>query len=251
MLPPEPATSPASPTIDVRDVVKCYHLGGAAVRAVDRISLHVPAGEFVSVMGPSGSGKSTLLHLIGGLDVPDAGEIRIGPHHLSQLSDDEVTLLRRRTVGFVFQFFNLLPTLTVAENVALPRLLDGARMRDLATRVGELLARVGLSHRAGHRPDQLSGGEMQRVGIARALVAEPLVLLADEPTGNLDSNTGEEILRLLRRLRDDFGTTIVMVTHDRRAASYGNRIVTLRDGRIESDVRTTDAPDAVSTAPEC
>jgi putative ABC transport system ATP-binding protein len=221
--------------VSLEGVTKSYRQGDAMVPAVVDVSLRVHAGEFVSIMGPSGSGKSTLLHLIGGLDRPDAGEIVVSDRRLSALSDDQLTLLRRRAIGFVFQFFNLLPTLTAAENVALPLLLDGKPPRDIRPRVDHLLELVGLGHRAGHRPDQLSGGEMQRVAIARALVIEPLVLLADEPTGNLDSRTGEQILHLMRGIGERFARAVIMVTHDPRAAASCDRGVTLRDGRVESD----------------
>jgi len=224
-------------TVRVRDVVKHYRQGEATVRAVDGISLEVAAGEFVSIMGPSGSGKSTLLHLVGALDVPDAGEVFLGDRPLAALGDDDLTLLRRRTIGFVFQSFNLLPTLSAAENVGLPLLLDGSAPADAGARARRLLDLVGLGHRAEHRPDRLSGGEMQRVAIARALVTDPLVLLADEPTGNLDSRTGAEVLELMRTLGDRLGQTILTVTHDRRAAAWGDRIVHLRDGKIERDER--------------
>jgi putative ABC transport system ATP-binding protein len=221
--------------IELKDVTKIFSQGGSEVRALDGVSLSVPAGRFVTVMGPSGSGKSTLLHLIGGLDAPTGGEISIAGKALSHMSDDEITLFRRRKIGFVFQFFHLLPTLNVEENVALPLLLDGRRMREVRARVEELLARVGLSHRRTHRPDELSGGEMQRVAVARALVGEPVVLLADEPTGNLDSRMGAELLGLIEGLVKDHGLTTVMVTHDLKAAACGDEIVTLRDGRRVSE----------------
>ena len=212
---------------------KRYAMGEVSVEALRGVDFVVKRGEFVAIMGPSGSGKSTLLHLLGGLDDPTDGEVLLAGQPLAQLSDDRLTLIRRRQVGFVFQFFNLLPTLTAAENVALPLLIDGRRLEDYEERVADLLALVGLADRAGHRPDQLSGGEQQRVAIARAFVTDPEVVLADEPTGNLDSAAGEEILRLLRRMRDEKGQTIVMVTHNEHAAEYADRIVRLRDGRID------------------
>ncbi|MGH7818563.1 MAG: ABC transporter ATP-binding protein [Candidatus Binatia bacterium] len=221
--------------IRVEKVVKSYRQGTAEIRALADVSLTIPKGEFVSVMGPSGSGKSTLLHLLGGLDVPDAGTIAVGERNLGGLSDDELTIFRRRHIGFVFQFFNLLPTLSAEENVALPLLLDGKRMREVRPRVEEMLKRVGIWQRREHRPDALSGGEMQRVAIARALVIEPTLLLADEPTGNLDSKTGEDILGLIKGTALQSGQTVVMVTHDARAAAYGDRIITLKDGRVVSD----------------
>jgi len=221
--------------IRLQDVVKTYRQGATAVPALDGVSLEVPEGEFLSVMGASGSGKSTMLHLIGGLDVPDSGSVAVGGQELSRLSDDELTIFRRRKIGFIFQFFNLLPTLSAEENVALPLLLDGKSMREVAPRAQALLERVGLTARRAHRPDELSGGEMQRVAIARALVIEPILLLADEPTGNLDSKTGEEILHLLQSTAQQTRRTVMMVTHDARAAAYGDRVVTLKDGRVVSD----------------
>lgn len=216
---------------------KRYRLGELVVEALHGVDLLVCEGEFVSIMGPSGAGKSTLLHLLGGLDAPSEGQVILGGRPLVLADDDDVTLVRRRQVGFVFQFFNLLPTLTAAENVALPLLLDGASWRDCAARVDEALALVGLDHRRDHRPDQLSGGEQQRVAVARALVTEPAIVLADEPTGNIDSTSGEQVLSLLRRACDEQGQTIVMVTHDAHAASYGDRVVFMRDGTLVHELR--------------
>ena len=223
------------PIVTLRDVEKTYRQGDQLVRAVAGVTLDVGKNEFISIMGPSGSGKSTLLHLIGGLDVPDSGEIIVNGRRLAALTDDELTLFRRRSIGIVFQFFHLMPTLTAAENVALPLMLDGLRRRDIKLRAERSLERVGLSERANHKPDQLSGGEKQRVAIARALVIEPVVLLADEPTGALDSSTGDEVLKLIGELRARFGLTILLVTHDGRAAAHGDRIVTLIDGRVVRD----------------
>jgi putative ABC transport system ATP-binding protein len=222
-------------------VSKVYHQGRSEVRALDGVSLEVPRGQFLSVMGPSGSGKSTMLHLIGGLDTPSGGEIMIDGRALSSLDDDTITILRRRRIGFVFQFFNLLPTLTAEENVALPLLLDGQRLRAVRPRVQRMLELVGLAARRTHKPDELSGGEMQRVAVARALVTEPAVLLADEPTGNLDRRTGEAILELVKDAARRVGLTVVLVTHDHLAAAYGERIVTLADGRVADDVRVNGA----------
>ena len=227
----------SEPIIELRRLSKRFRQGDQEVRALDEVTLEVARGSFVSVMGPSGSGKSTLLHLIGGLDRPAGGEIAIAGRLLSGMSDDEVTIFRRRHIGFVFQFFNLLPTLSAEENVALPLLLDGARGAEARARARAMLERVALGERRTHRPDQLSGGEMQRVAIARALVIEPLVLLADEPTGNLDSRSAEDILGLVQRSHDEAGQTVILVTHDERAAAHGDRLVTLRDGRIVGDVR--------------
>jgi putative ABC transport system ATP-binding protein len=218
--------------ISLRGVTKTYRQGDADVKALAGVSLDITKGEFVSVVGPSGSGKSTLLHLMGGLDVPTTGEVVIDGTPISRMSDDEVTIFRRRSIGFVFQFFNLMPTLSAEENVALPLLLDGRRSREVAPRVTAALDAVGLSHRRAHRPDELSGGEMQRVAIARALVIEPKLILADEPTGNLDSATGDAILELVRRANRDRAATVVMVTHDAKAAAYGSRTVTMRDGTV-------------------
>ena len=222
--------------IRVENVVKTYRQGRTSVPALGGISLEIGDGEFLSVMGASGSGKSTLLHLIGGLDVPDSGSISVSGQELSRMSDDELTIFRRRKIGFIFQFFNLLPTLSAEENVALPLLLDGKTMREVRPRIDTLLERVGLAHRKRHKPDELSGGEMQRVAIARALVVEPILLLADEPTGNLDSKTGEEILQLVKETAEQTKQTVVMVTHEARAAAYGERIITLKDGRIVGDI---------------
>jgi putative ABC transport system ATP-binding protein len=223
--------------IALRDVHKVYRQGDVDVRALAGVSLDIAAADFVSIMGPSGSGKSTLLHLIGGLDEPTSGTISIGGTAISSMSDDEITIFRRRKIGFVFQFFNLLPTYSAEENVALPLLLDGRRAREVRPRVEAALEQVGIAHRRRHRPDELSGGEMQRVAIARALVIEPLVILADEPTGNLDTRTGEQILELVQRANQDRHCTIVLVTHDARAAGYGHRIVTVKDGLVEREQR--------------
>ncbi len=227
--------------LETQSLRKQYQMGEFAVDALGGIDLKIRKGEFVAIMGPSGSGKSTLLHLMGGLDTPTDGAVMLGGQRLAHLSDDEVTILRRRQVGFVFQFFNLLPTLTAAENVALPLLIDGRRLEDFAARGGELLDLVGLGDRRDHRPDQLSGGEQQRVAIARALVNDPAVVLADEPTGNLDRKSGREVLGLLRRACDEKGQTIVLVTHDPLAASYADRVVFLHDGRAVRELVGGDA----------
>ncbi|MEP7270783.1 MAG: ABC transporter ATP-binding protein [Acidobacteriota bacterium] len=203
-----------------------------AVRALADLSLTIEKGERVAVMGPSGSGKSTLLNLICGLDEPTRGSIYIDSVELSGLGDDERTRLRRERIGMIFQTFNLLPTLTALENVALPLRLKGISRKESDKRASAMLARVGLAGRASHRPDEVSGGERQRIAIARALVFFPPILLADEPTGNLDSATGEDILGLLDDLHQEFNTTIVLVTHNEEAASHCDRILRLRDGRI-------------------
>jgi putative ABC transport system ATP-binding protein len=223
-----------STMIELKNISRTYAHGAGEIRALRNISLTIAAGEFLSVMGPSGSGKSTLLNLIGGLDQPSSGEIFLDGRPLHGISDDELTLTRRRRVGFIFQFFNLLPILSAAENVSLPLLLEGLPYSTVKPKAEALLRKVGLSERTEHRPEQLSGGEMQRVAIARALITGPAVLLADEPTGNLDSHTSEEIFRLLAALHAE-GQTIVMVTHDLKATAYGTRIITLKDGSILED----------------
>jgi putative ABC transport system ATP-binding protein len=223
--------------LEANDVSKQYQMGEVTVDALDGVDFVVEKGEFVAVMGPSGSGKSTLLHLLGGLDKTTDGEVTLGGRKLSVMSDKEVTLARRRNVGFVFQFYNLLPTLTAEENIALPLLIDGKKIREYQRRLDELLELVGLTDRRKHKPDQLSGGEQQRVAIARAFVNDPDIVLADEPTGNLDSRAGEEIMKLLRRSCDELGQTIVVVTHDPKAASFADRIVFLKDGQIASEIK--------------
>jgi len=211
--------------------------GKRQVTALEQIDLQVARGEMLSIVGPSGSGKSTLLNLIGGLDRPSAGEIAIDGRALASLSDDELTRLRRDKIGFIFQFFNLLPSLNCLENVALPLHLKGMPKKQTAGRARELLDLVQLGHRLDHLPDELSGGERQRVAIARALAFYPPILLADEPTGNLDSHTGAEILNLIRDLHQRLGATVLIVTHDAGVAHSCPRTLTLRDGRIEGDVR--------------
>jgi putative ABC transport system ATP-binding protein len=219
------------------DQVTKQFAGKRDVSALRSVTLSIPKGEMVSIIGPSGSGKSTLLNLVGGLDRPTAGEVRVGGQALGGLSDDELTKVRRDTIGFIFQFFNLLPTLSCLENVGLPLHLRGwprARVQERAT---ELLTLVQLTHRLHHLPDELSGGERQRVAIARALSIYPPVLLADEPTGNLDTQTGEDILALIRDLHARLGSTVVIVTHDMTVARSCDRTITLRDGQIVEDVR--------------
>jgi putative ABC transport system ATP-binding protein len=215
----------------VEGVRKGFLRGRAEVVALDGVDLEVEPGAFVALVGPSGSGKSTLLHLAGGLDRPDDGTVLLEERDLSTLSAGQRAQLRRRQVGFVFQFFHLIPTLTVTENVELPLILDGRKSNG---RVGELLGRVGLSHRVDHLPGELSGGEMQRAAIARALVAQPKLLLADEPTGNLDSATGAELLDVLCEQVAEDGTALLMVTHDADAADKADRVLHLRDGRLEA-----------------
>jgi putative ABC transport system ATP-binding protein len=221
--------------IELHAVTKVYRRGRTEVRALAGVSLTVPRGQFLSVMGPSGSGKSTLLHLLGALDVPTGGSIRIDGRELARMEDGTLSAFRRERLGFVFQFFNLMPTLTAVENVMLPGLLAGRPRAELLRSAEALLERVGLSGRSHHRPDELSGGEMQRVAVARALVTGPALLLADEPTGNLDSKTGAEVLQLLREATRERQLTVVMVTHDPRAAEVGDRIVRLADGGVVGD----------------
>ncbi len=223
--------------LEIKALSKTYLMGAVSVRALDRVELSVEKGEFAAIMGPSGSGKSTLLHLLGGLDAPSDGEIRLAGQPLARLNDDELTLLRRRRVGFIFQFFNLLPTLSAEENIALPLLIDGHTLAAHRERIDQLLDWVGLSDRRSHRPDQLSGGQQQRVAIARAFVHDPEIVLADEPTGNLDRKSGQAILTLLRNLCDERGATIVMVTHDPLAASYADRVIFMQDGRLVQELR--------------
>jgi putative ABC transport system ATP-binding protein len=226
---------PEQSILDLDGVKKVYGRGEQVVTALAQVSFKVPKGEFAAIMGPSGSGKSTLLHLIGGLDRPSEGRVRLDGTPLEQMADGALSALRRRKVGFIFQFFHLLPTLTALENVCLPLLLDGQALGRVTARARELLECMKLGHRLDHRPDQLSGGEMQRVAIARALVADPALVLADEPTGNLDTKTGESILGLLGELHRERGYTIVMVTHDRAAALHAQRLIALRDGRVAFD----------------
>jgi putative ABC transport system ATP-binding protein len=220
--------------MELVDVTKHYQQGRRSVQAVRGVSLRVEAGEFVSIMGPSGSGKSTLMHLMGALDTPTSGKALFQGKDLNALSDRERSRLRRTRIGFVFQFFNLLPTLTAAENVALPLLLAGWTRRRALKEAAAALERIGMDCRARHFPEEMSGGEMQRVAIARALVVDPDAVLCDEPTGNLDSMTSQEILKLLRGIPESGRRCVVMVTHDRSAADYGDRIVLIRDGLIES-----------------
>ncbi|WP_026370261.1 ABC transporter ATP-binding protein [Kallotenue papyrolyticum] len=232
------------PLVRTQDLTKEYGSAAQPVRALDRVNFAIEAGECVAIMGPSGSGKSTLLHLLGGLDRPTRGTVWLREIDLSTLSDEALSRLRREQLGFVFQFFNLLPVLNARENVALPLLLDGVPRDEALRRADAALERVGLADRALHRPAELSGGEQQRVAIARALVTEPTLILADEPTGNLDSQTSDEIIHLLRRSVDEWGRTLVIVTHDPRIAAHADRIVFLKDGRIVDENRLSGQGDA-------
>jgi putative ABC transport system ATP-binding protein len=231
--PIDPARSP--PVLLARNLSKDYRMGGETVHALRGVSLEVRAGEYLAVAGPSGSGKSTLLQLIGGIDTPTGGSVEILGTRLESLSDRELTRLRLTRLGFIFQRFHLLPVLTARENIELPMAEAGMPRRVRQERALELLTYVGLAQREDHRANQLSGGEMQRVAIARALANRPVLLLADEPTGELDATTGEEILTLFRQLNAD-GTTLVVVTHDERLAAQAGRIVHMLDGRIQSEV---------------
>jgi putative ABC transport system ATP-binding protein len=226
-----------TPAVIELDRVSRQFEGKRNVTALDGVSLTIPRGEMVSIIGPSGSGKSTLLNMIGGLDRPTSGEVRVDGEALGGLSDDDLTRVRRDKIGFIFQFFNLLPTLSTMENVGLPLHLRGWPRRKVDDRARELLSLVQLGHRLQHLPDELSGGERQRVAIARALSIYPPILLADEPTGNLDTRTGEEILTLIRDLHGRLESTVVIVTHDMNVAESCARTIALRDGRVVEDVR--------------
>jgi len=217
------------------DVRKAYRQGENEIVALAGVSLDIPRGAFTAIMGPSGSGKSTLLHLMGGLDRTSGGELLVDGRLIGQMADDEVTLFRRRSIGFVFQFFNLLPTLTALENVTLPFVLDGRPKAESDQKAALLLEKVGLEKRKQHLPEELSGGEIQRVAIARALAFNPPILLADEPTGNLDSKTGQSVLSLLRQINQENGSTVVIVTHSQEAAGCADRTIYLRDGRVERE----------------
>lgn len=219
------------------DLERVYGESSTLVRALKGVSLEFPNGEFAAIMGPSGSGKSTLLHILGALDKPTSGRILVGGTELSGLSDKKLTLLRRQRMGFVFQFFNLIPTLSAEENILLPALIAGEKAGKYTERLDELLDLVGLTGRRSHRPDELSGGEQQRVAIARALVRNPDIVLADEPTGNLDSKTGAGVLELLKESAARYEQTIIMVTHDPLAASNADRVVFLSDGRVVDETR--------------
>jgi putative ABC transport system ATP-binding protein len=221
--------------MELQDVTKVYNQGRREVQAVKGVSLKIAAGEFVSIMGPSGSGKSTLLHMLGALDTPTTGHALFQGRDLRAMSDRERSLLRRNRIGFIFQFFNLLPTLTAAENVALPLLLAGQWRGRALEQAAQYLERVGLGERADHFPDELSGGEMQRVAIARALITEPEAVLCDEPTGNLDSANSTEVMALLRSLPEPGRRSVVMVTHDQNSAAFGDRLVQIRDGLVEAE----------------
>ncbi len=230
---------PTSPILVATDLRKRYVAGEASVAALDGVSLTLAPGDFVALMGPSGCGKSTLLHLCGAMDRPSSGTIAFEGRDLASLNDDELTRVRRERIGFVFQFFNLLPTLTVADNIALPSLLGGARTADADARTREFADRVGIGHRLTHFPQQLSGGEMQRTAIARALAHGPALLIADEPTGNLDSENGRRVLALLSEINRELGITILLATHSVEVSDAAHRVVHMRDGvLVDLDARS-------------
>lgn len=221
-----------SPIIETEKLYKTFTLGELRIEVLKDINLVIEEGEFVSIMGPSGSGKSTLLYLLGGLDKPTSGRVRFRNKELAVMTDREESILRRRHFGFVFQFYNLIPNLNVEENILLPVLLDGKRLKSYRKKLDEILETVGLAGHRRHTPRELSGGQQQRVAIARALINDPDLILADEPIGNLDSKTGMEVMALLQRINLEKGKTIVQVTHSREAASYGQRIINVRDGKV-------------------
>jgi len=225
-------------SVQVEKVEKVYKLGEIPVQALDDVSLELSKGEFVAIMGPSGSGKTTLLNLIGVLDKPTKGRIYIDGKDITKLNDRELTALRRKTVGYIFQFYNLIPVLSAFENVELPMLISGMPKEEREERAHSLLEKVGLAGRENHRPDELSGGEQQRVAIVRALANKPSVVLADEPTGDLDSKTGKDVMQALRDLSRNEGATVIVVTHDSMVANLASRVFEMRDGRIIR-VRTT------------
>ena len=222
--------------LEAKNLTQVFGRGSAAVKALDQVNISIEPQEFVAIMGPSGSGKSTLLQLLGGLDSPTEGTVLLDGTDLSKLDDKSLTILRRQKIGFVFQFFNLIPVLNAVENVALPLVLNG-NGADATERAKTWLTRVELGDRMAHRPSEMSGGQQQRVALARALVTEPAVILADEPTGNLDSRGAEEMLRWLRRTVDEWGRTVVMVTHDPRMAAYADRIIFMKDGSVVDDTK--------------
>ena len=234
--------------VEAHEITRRFGQGDTAVDALKGVSLNVPSGQLIAVMGPSGSGKSTLMHILAGLDQPTDGKVSIAGREITSLSDKQLTLIRRKHVGFIFQFFNLLPMLTADENVLLPLRLAGEKVE--SDWADELFEKVGLEDRRSHRPSELSGGQQQRVAIARALVNRPTILFADEPTGNLDSKTGEEILALLRNSVDAFKQTVLMVTHDPRAAAIADRILFLSDGLIVRDVGISTSTEVLSVMEE-
>jgi len=238
----EQETQPAGVVV-ARDLSRRYGAGDTAVDALKGVSLAIPRGHLTAVMGPSGSGKSTLMHILAGLDKPSSGSVEIDGIELTTLKDNDLTKLRRRHIGFVFQFFNLLPMLSAEENILLPLSIAGEKPEPAW--IAELLDATGLADRRSHRPSELSGGQQQRVAVARALASKPAVVFADEPTGNLDSKSSAEVLELLRRSVDEFGQTVIMVTHDPTAAAYADRLLVLADGRIVHDGEAHTADDVL------
>jgi putative ABC transport system ATP-binding protein len=243
-----PAPAQQGTVVRANELTRRYGEGSTAVDALRGVSLDVPAGQLVAVMGPSGSGKSTLMHILAGLDKPTSGTVEIAGTEITSLNDGEITRLRRRHIGFVFQFFNLLPMLSAEENVVLPLSISGTKPEPRW--LGELLDKTGLTDRRSHRPAELSGGQQQRVAVARALITRPKVLFADEPTGNLDSASSKEVLSMLRHAADEWGQTIVMVTHDAGAAAMADRILFLADGRIVRDLEESTAAEVIAAMQE-
>ncbi|HSW44526.1 MAG TPA: ABC transporter ATP-binding protein [Phycisphaerae bacterium] len=237
-----------SVVLEIENLSKRFRLGDQVIHALDGVSMTVEAGRFVVIMGASGSGKSTLLHLAGGLDLPDGGTVRVEGQDLTRMSDRRRTIFRRRRIGIIFQTFNLLPTLTARENVAVPLLVDSVNSERIDARVDEMMRMVHLESRADHRPQAMSGGEQQRVAIARALLNDPALVLADEPTGNLDSVNAHEIWTLLRRLTRELNKTVLMVTHDATAASFAHEAHVLKDGRIIGTIQPAEPGDAALVA---
>lgn len=219
--------------VEGKHIVKDFRIGDTTTKVLRDISLQVMQGEFVSIMGPSGSGKSTLLYILGGLDAPTGGHVLLNGTDISRFGDEKMSRIRRQKIGFVFQFYNLIPNLNVEENIMLPLLLDGKKMNSYQKQLNQILETVGLSDRRGHKPRELSGGQQQRVAIARALIGNPEILFADEPTGNLDSKTGAEVMGLLREINQNSGQTIIMVTHSPEAAKSSGRVITVCDGVIK------------------
>jgi putative ABC transport system ATP-binding protein len=240
---PTSSESSEAPIVEASGVERVYGEGQAEVRALDGVDVTFEKGKFTSIMGPSGSGKSTLMHILAGLDKPTAGSVKIDGTEITGLDDGDLTQLRRDKLGFVFQFFNLLPVLTAEENILLP--LSIAKRKPDKEWVDQVIDRVGLSDRRDHRPSELSGGQQQRVAVARALVTRPAVLFADEPTGNLDSKASEDVLKLLRGAADEVGQTVIMVTHEPDAAAHGDRLIALRDGKLVHDAPPVSADNVI------
>lgn len=223
--------------VEARNIIKDFNVAKSTTRILKDISLKIEKGEFVSIMGQSGSGKSTLLYILGGLDQPTKGSVYINQKNLAKLNDDQMSQFRRRKIGFIFQFYNLIPNLNVEENIMLPLLLDGKKMKDYKQQLNHILEVVGLTERRKHTPRELSGGQQQRVAIARALIGQPEILFADKPTGNLDSKTGEDIMKLLQKINKMNQQTIIMVTHSNEAAQYSHRTIIVKDGQINNLIK--------------